>query len=181
MLWLWTIHSSGERADCRMSFCNFASGTESLEHRQLDLSARFLWCVSVCGLKAEIADRMETNRARARVRVVVECRVTKTQPRRVDKLLFSSWSKPPTLFTYRQRSLSSVRRVVSRRALFGFSHLIPSVRLTLDHPHCLSLGGSSLAPFTIPLYFPLFLILSSSLFPFSSYYDISQCFNFKRL
>ena len=160
MLWLWIIHSSGERADCRMSFCNFASGTESLKHRGRTDSWIYLrgfygpiLCVSVCGLRAEIADRMETNRARARVRVVVECRVTKTQPRRVDKLLFSSWSKPPTLFAYRQRSLSSVRRVVSRRALFGFCHLIPSVRLTLDHPHCLSLGGSSLAPFTIPLYF----------------------------
>ena len=65
MLWLWIIHSSGERADCRMSFCNFASGTGSLEHRGRTDSWIYLrgfygliLCVSVCGLKAEIADRM---------------------------------------------------------------------------------------------------------------------------
>ena len=51
MLWLWIIHSSGGRADCRMSFCNFASGTGSLEHRGRTDSwiyARFLWSHLVC-------------------------------------------------------------------------------------------------------------------------------------
>ena len=93
MLGLWIIHSSGEKSDCRMSFCNLASGIESLEHRGRTDSWVYLHGphhLSGVYLKAEIADRMETNRAMARVRVVVECRVTKTQPRRVDKLLFSS-------------------------------------------------------------------------------------------
>jgi hypothetical protein len=96
-----------------------------------------------------------------------------------DKLLFSSWSEPPTQFAYRHRSLSSVRlgRVVScrvaSRPCLGF---IPSVRSLI----VLSSITRRFLPFSLHnpfLPFLLFLILPSSPSLFS-YYDISQCFCF---
>jgi len=103
--------------------------------------------------------------------------------RDTDKLLFSSWSEPPTQFAYRHRSLSSVRlgrvvscRVVSRPCL-GF---IPSVRLTHRPLIDLSSITRRFLPFSLHnpfLPFLLFLILPSSPSLFS-YYDISQCFCF---
>ena len=89
----------------------------------------------------------------------------KPQPRRVDKLLFSSWSNPPTLFAYRHHSLSSVRRVVSCRALFGF--LSPYTLGSVDpRPPTLFIITRRIIPFSLhnPSLSFLFLILSSSPF-----------------
>ena len=61
------IHSSGERANIPCLVLQFRIGDRVKEGQSVVLIRDG---VSECGLKAEIADRIETNRAR--VRVVVE-------------------------------------------------------------------------------------------------------------
>src|SRR5579863_197364 len=76
-------------------------------------------------------DRMETNSCSSSLRERVWQRIDST-----DKLLFSSWSEPPTSFAYRHHSLSGVRlgRVVS--CVVPFVTLYPP-RFDFAHTHAL--------------------------------------------